>query len=104
VYLIPSSIQPGAVAGFGGLDLLPQLYNYPTPSAWFSLPIQRDSVHRATSGANAMETPHNLGGNYWGTLINPDKSPAPLLEQLCLGIAQLLVSQTMGFACQDIRS
>ncbi|KAJ5605223.1 hypothetical protein N7510_010377 [Penicillium lagena] len=29
----------------------------------------------------------------WGTLINPDKSPAPLLEQLCLGIAQLMVSQ-----------
>ncbi|OQD83099.1 hypothetical protein PENANT_c018G04350 [Penicillium antarcticum] len=28
--------------------------------------------------------------NYWGTLINPDKSPAPLLEHLCLGIAQLL--------------
>ena len=27
----------------------------------------------------------------WGTLINPDKSPAPLLEQLCLGIAQLMV-------------
>ncbi|KAJ5180890.1 hypothetical protein N7492_004100 [Penicillium capsulatum] len=26
----------------------------------------------------------------WGTLINPDKSPAPLLEQLCLGIAQLM--------------
>lgn len=28
----------------------------------------------------------------WGTLINPDKSPAPLLEQLCLGIAQLMAS------------
>ncbi|CAG8102138.1 unnamed protein product, partial [Penicillium nalgiovense] len=27
---------------------------------------------------------------HWGTLINPDKSPAPLLEQLCLGIAQLM--------------
>ncbi|KAJ5782066.1 hypothetical protein N7457_003840 [Penicillium paradoxum] len=26
----------------------------------------------------------------WGTLINSDKSPAPLLEQLCLGIAQLM--------------
>ena len=34
----------------------------------------------------------NLGENDWGTLINPDKSPAPLLEQLCLGIAQLIVS------------
>jgi hypothetical protein len=30
--------------------------------------------------------------NYWGTLINPDKSPAPLLEQLCIGLAQLMVS------------
>lgn len=30
--------------------------------------------------------------SHWGTLINPDKSPAPLLEQLCLGIAQLMVS------------
>ncbi|KAJ5121060.1 uncharacterized protein N7515_009021 [Penicillium bovifimosum] len=28
----------------------------------------------------------------WGTLINSDKSPAPLLEQLCLGIAQLMHS------------
>ncbi|CAG8186575.1 unnamed protein product [Penicillium olsonii] len=28
--------------------------------------------------------------NTWGTLINADKSPAPLLEQLCLGIAQLM--------------
>jgi hypothetical protein len=32
--------------------------------------------------------------SHWGTLINPDKSPAPLLEQLCLGIAQLMVRQT----------
>ncbi|KAJ5951673.1 uncharacterized protein N7479_010086 [Penicillium vulpinum] len=30
--------------------------------------------------------------NHWGTLINSDKSPAPLLEQLCLGIAQLMSS------------
>ncbi|KAJ5427624.1 hypothetical protein N7491_008066 [Penicillium cf. griseofulvum] len=29
---------------------------------------------------------------HWGTLINSDKSPAPLLEQLCLGIAQLMSS------------
>lgn len=33
----------------------------------------------------------------WGTLINPDKSPAPLLEQLCLGIAQLMVSSEPSF-------
>ncbi|KAJ5580267.1 uncharacterized protein N7459_006252 [Penicillium hispanicum] len=30
--------------------------------------------------------------NLWGTLIRPDKSPAPMLEQLCLGIAQLMPS------------
>ncbi|KAJ5177352.1 uncharacterized protein N7500_000051 [Penicillium coprophilum] len=29
---------------------------------------------------------------HWGKLINSDKSPAPLLEQLCLGIAQLMSS------------
>jgi hypothetical protein len=34
----------------------------------------------------------DAGANSWGPLINPDKSPAPLLEQLCLGIAQLMVS------------
>ncbi|EPS31002.1 hypothetical protein PDE_05956 [Penicillium oxalicum 114-2] len=28
----------------------------------------------------------------WGTLINQDKSPAPMLEQLCLGIAQIMHS------------
>ncbi|CAL5869216.1 uncharacterized protein PFLUO_LOCUS3444 [Penicillium psychrofluorescens] len=35
----------------------------------------------------------NGASSAWGILINPDKSPAPLLEQLCLGIAQLMVSQ-----------
>jgi hypothetical protein len=34
----------------------------------------------------------NMGGNYWGSLVRPDKSPSPLLVQLCLGIAQLMVS------------
>ncbi|ODM18266.1 hypothetical protein SI65_06137 [Aspergillus cristatus] len=29
---------------------------------------------------------------FWGPLINADKSPAPLLEQLCLGIAELMIS------------
>ncbi|KAJ5096369.1 hypothetical protein NUU61_005725 [Penicillium alfredii] len=33
-----------------------------------------------------------MSSAHWGTLINPDKSPAPLLEQLCLGIAQLMPS------------
>lgn len=32
----------------------------------------------------------------WGTLINLDKSPAPLLENLCLGIAQQIVSLRRG--------
>ncbi|KAJ5895627.1 hypothetical protein N7495_007318 [Penicillium taxi] len=30
--------------------------------------------------------------SHWGTLINPDKSPAPLLEQLCLGVAKVMPS------------
>ncbi|KAH2935977.1 hypothetical protein KXW28_006098 [Aspergillus fumigatus] len=34
----------------------------------------------------------DAGANSWGALINPDKSPAPLLEQLCLGIAQLMTT------------
>ncbi|KAL3479053.1 hypothetical protein BJX99DRAFT_90018 [Aspergillus californicus] len=29
---------------------------------------------------------------FWGVLINPDKSPSPLLEQLCLGIAQVITT------------
>ncbi|QKX64534.1 uncharacterized protein TRUGW13939_11709 [Talaromyces rugulosus] len=38
-----------------------------------------------------MEAPHSQDGDYWGTLINADKSAAPLLEQLCLGLVQLMV-------------
>ncbi|GFG20822.1 hypothetical protein IFM61606_00814 [Aspergillus udagawae] len=34
----------------------------------------------------------DAGANFWGVLINPDKSPTPLLEQLCLGIAQLMTT------------
>ncbi|KAK2756127.1 hypothetical protein FQN54_005535 [Arachnomyces sp. PD_36] len=33
---------------------------------------------------------YNAAGNYWGSLVRPDKSPSPLLIQLCLGIAQLM--------------
>ncbi|RDW61194.1 uncharacterized protein DSM5745_10692 [Aspergillus mulundensis] len=29
---------------------------------------------------------------FWGALINPDKSPSSLLEQLCLGIAQMMTT------------
>nr|XP_001395190.2 hypothetical protein ANI_1_1372104 [Aspergillus niger CBS 513.88] len=32
------------------------------------------------------------GPSYWGVLINADKSPAPLLEQLCLEIARIITS------------
>lgn len=45
---------------------------------------------------DTMESPHYQGGNYWGTLINPNKSAAPLLEQLCLGLAQVIVSRLAG--------
>lgn len=43
-----------------------------------------------------MENPNGQGGNYWGTLINSDKSPTPLLEELCIGLAQLMVGLTMS--------
>ncbi|KAJ5457287.1 hypothetical protein N7530_012561 [Penicillium desertorum] len=36
---------------------------------------------------------------HWGTLINSDKSPAPLLEQLCLGIAQLMPTFDANGTC-----
>ncbi|KAB8238731.1 uncharacterized protein BDW43DRAFT_259600 [Aspergillus alliaceus] len=39
-----------------------------------------------------MSSVHNDGADFWGVLINPDKSPTPLLEQLCLGIAQVMTS------------
>jgi hypothetical protein len=39
----------------------------------------------ASSAASAQE--------YWGYLIMPDKAPAPLLEQLLLGIANYIVSR-----------
>ncbi|CEJ55058.1 hypothetical protein PMG11_01336 [Penicillium brasilianum] len=45
-----------------------------------------DSDRASPRPAMASATSH------WGTLINPDKSPAPRLEQLCLGIAQLMPS------------
>lgn len=48
-----------------------------------------------------MENSHD-DGNYWGTLINPDKSPSPLLEQLCMGLAQLLVKLDNGNGSVDL--
>ncbi|KAL4801973.1 hypothetical protein BDV18DRAFT_68666 [Aspergillus unguis] len=38
---------------------------------------------------------------FWGVLINPDKSPSPLLEQLCLGIAQVMTTFD-NYAIPDI--
>lgn len=37
-----------------------------------------------------MSSPRNLDGNYWGYLINPDKSATPLLTQLCEGLVQII--------------
>lgn len=38
-----------------------------------------------------MSSNQNLGANSWGYLFKPDKSATPLLEQLCLGIAKIIV-------------
>ncbi|PKY04510.1 hypothetical protein P168DRAFT_327449 [Aspergillus campestris IBT 28561] len=43
---------------------------------------------------------HDPAG-FWGTLINADKSPSPRLEQLCLGIAQIM-STFDEFATTDL--
>lgn len=42
--------------------------------------------------------------SHWGTLINPDKSPAPLLEQLCLGIAQLMVRHAIRLMRSGVKA
>ncbi|KAF7592135.1 hypothetical protein BBP40_000683, partial [Aspergillus hancockii] len=39
-----------------------------------------------------MSSVHDEGADCWGVLINPDKSPTPLLELLCLGIAQVMTT------------
>ena len=46
-----------------------------------------------------MTSNHNLGGNYWGYLFEKDKSATSLLRQLCLGIAQIIVSLAFPRAC-----
>jgi hypothetical protein len=38
-----------------------------------------------------MASTHNLGGNYWGYLIDQDFIATPLLTQLCLGLAKIIV-------------
>ncbi|KAJ5109452.1 hypothetical protein N7456_006127 [Penicillium angulare] len=59
-----------------------------------SLPIDVDSSKESGHALVAISRSDSYSPNEmsWGTLINPDKSPAPLLEQLCLGIAQLMPS------------
>ncbi|KAL1994472.1 hypothetical protein VTN49DRAFT_1942 [Thermomyces lanuginosus] len=49
---------------------------------------------RSNSASCEMESPQPPPEeNYWSTLINPDKSPTPLLEQLCLGIAHVIATK-----------
>jgi hypothetical protein len=38
-----------------------------------------------------MTSNNSAGGNYWGYLFKQDKTATPLLEQLCLGIAKIIV-------------
>jgi hypothetical protein len=60
-----------------------------------SLPVDSKSLDNPGNALVAFSSPDISDEmSSWGTLINPDKSPAPLLEQLCLGIAQLMVSKT----------
>ncbi|KAJ5730906.1 uncharacterized protein N7483_005414 [Penicillium malachiteum] len=58
-------------------------------------PSSFDSVDSPDPGnelaAISRSDPGSSDAMSWGTLINPDKSPAPLLEQLCLGIATQLM-------------
>ncbi|KAF9895246.1 hypothetical protein FE257_000148 [Aspergillus nanangensis] len=48
-----------------------------------------------------MSSVHDDGANFWGVLINADKSPAPLLEHLCLGIAHI-ISSFDNYATADL--
>ncbi len=48
-----------------------------------------------------MPSTHNLGGNYWGDLINQDKSATPLLTQLCEGLAKIIVCCCLATADDD---
>lgn len=38
-----------------------------------------------------MTATKDATADYWGYLIGPDKSPAPLFEQLLLGVANYVV-------------
>jgi hypothetical protein len=49
-----------------------------------------------------MASPHNLGGNYWGYLINQqNKSATPLLTQLCEGLAKIIVGYCLQSTIED---
>ena len=56
------------------------------------LPIPSCTSYALARGLYIHGAVMSSASTHWGTLINLDKSPAPLLEQLCLGIAQLMVS------------
>lgn len=58
-----------------------------------SLPVCKST----SSPCNALAITRDAAdmSSHWGTLINSDKSPAPLLEQLCCGIAQKIVSNVI---------
>jgi hypothetical protein len=47
--------------------------------------------HHTSYDTTAMASPQNVGENYWGCLINQDKSATPLLTQLCEGLAKIIV-------------
>lgn len=63
---------------------------------------------KSTSPCNALALSRDCSdaamSSSWGILINPDKSPAPLLEQLCLGIAQKIVSTLERFRPTSTRA
>ncbi|EGC45899.1 conserved hypothetical protein [Histoplasma capsulatum var. duboisii H88] len=51
-----------------------------------------------------MSSPHKPASNYWGFLIRADKSATPLFEQLCLGIAKLIVSRPLNSKLNHTKS
>ncbi|KAF7715904.1 Uncharacterized protein PECH_005759 [Penicillium ucsense] len=54
--------------------------------------VQSDASFERSSTSTSAQPNMASAASQWGTLINPDKSPASMLEQLCLGIAQIMHS------------
>ncbi|KAJ5481110.1 hypothetical protein N7539_007004 [Penicillium diatomitis] len=54
--------------------------------------VQSDASFERPSTSTSAQPNMASAASQWGTLINPDKSPASMLEQLCLGIAQIMHS------------